>query len=221
LTSTAFAILVLSSTFSIHALEPGGVLNVKVIDKEGNPVQAAMVKLDPAHRGVSYVSPTCKTDATGTCTRYKLPFGSYLVEAMKPSDGYPDLSFEFYSHETKRIQVALSRVKPQASVVFRLGAPMAKLKLSIIDDGTGALVDNPTITLRAGNNPHDWVSIGKTPDSIVLVPPDKDVKLEITADGYQPWQLKEHPELSPGGVVQLHSQEKQEMTVRLKHQRLD
>lgn len=220
MTRAILAILVLSSALAMHALEPRGSVSVTVIDQKGAPVQSAIVKFDPSHGGgISYVSPTCRTDATGACTRNGLAMGTYLLGAMKPSDGYPDLSFDFYSHETKRIEVVLTPSSPQANVVFRLGPPMAKLKLGIIDDGSDTPVGNPTVMLlRGGAGSHDWIGIGKTADSTFLVPPDEDVHLEITADGYEPWHLEEHPELSPGGVVHLHSEGRQEMTARLRHQ---
>jgi len=211
--------LILSSAVVAPAQETTGTVTVRVIDQKGDPVQSATVKFDLTPRpGISYVSPMCKTDTTGACTRHGLAMGAYLLGAMKPSDGYPDLTFDFYSHETKRIQVVLTLSSPEKNIVFRLGPPMAKLKLSFIDDGSGMPINNPSITLRGGAGTHDWISIGKSPDSTVLVPPDRDIHLEVNADGYQQWRLGDHPEVSPSGVMHLHSQDKQEMAIRLKHQ---
>jgi hypothetical protein len=214
-----WAVLLLSSVAVMYAQETRGIVTVAVIDQTGAPVQSASVKLDPSPTpGISHVSPMCKTDSTGSCTRYGLAMGTYLLGAMKPSAGYPDLTFDFYSHETKRIQVVLTPASPQKNIVFRLGPPMAILKLSFIDDGSGVPLNSPSITLRGGSGANDWISIGRNADSTVLVPPDRDIRLEVNADGYEPWQLQDHTEISPGGVLHLHSGDKQEMIVRMKRQ---
>ncbi len=197
MTSTVFATLMLLSALATQAPEPKGTVSVTVINQKGNPVDSATVKLDPEHGGMLYVSPTCKTDSAGKCTRDGLQMDAYLLGAMKPSDGYPNLSPEFYSHETKRMEVVLTAANPHANIVFRLGPPMAKLKLTFVDDLSGVPINNPTIILRGGSGPHDWISIGRTADSTVLVPPDRDVHLEISGDGYQPWHLEEHPGPQP------------------------
>jgi len=145
--------------------------------------------------------------------------GTYLLGAMKPSDGYPNLAPEFYSHENKRVQFTLSSDDLRPNIVFTLGPQMAKLKLSFVDDQSGVPIQsNSSIILRGSADPHDWVSIGRTADSTVLVPPDRDVRLEVDAAGFQPWHLEEHHELSSTGVLHLHSHALQEMTIRLKPQ---
>ena len=213
---TSTTAIAFSFSLGLLAAEPSGKISVRVIDQQGNPVQHAVVKLEPLpHGSISFVSPSCKTDENGTCTRTKLDLGTYLVGAEKPADGYPNLMFEFYGHDVKRPKVTLTLDKPEATVDFTLGVKAAKLKVNLVDDATDKPVENPGIILRSGT---DYVSIAKSADSIVLIPSDKDIQLEISAPGYQPWRLKDHPEVNAAGVLRYHSGEVHEINVRLKHE---
>jgi hypothetical protein len=211
-----FALLALSTIVQALPQEPTGIISVKVIDQQGNPVPDAIVKMDPPPgRMLLYSSPSCKTDTSGVCSTDDLPMDTYYVRAMKPSDGYPNISFSFYSHESKPIIVQLTASQPTVSVVFTLGPRAARLKLEVVDDVSGEPVDNPAVILRSASDPHDFIGMGRSPDSSVLVPPDKDINIEIRADGYLPWHSTEHSEVIAGNVVRLRSGDQQELTIRL------
>jgi hypothetical protein len=217
----AFVILALVASALAWSQDPKGAISVKVIDQQGNPVPAATVKFDPPRREgtmLLYVSPDCKTDASGSCTRDKLLMDTYLVRVKKPSDGYPNMSFNFYSHQSKEIVVVLTPEQPNRSVLFTLGPKAATLKLNIVDDANDAPIYNPSVILRNVSDPKDLVGMGPSADSTVLIPPDMDVQIEVRADGYMPWHLTEHPELASGKAMHLRSEERQEMTIRMTHQ---
>ena len=91
--------------------------------------------------------------------------------------------------------------------------------LHTVDDGSGENIKNLPVTLHPAADPEEFMSTSLAgPDSTILVPADEDVLVTVSADGYQPWHLEEHPELSQDGAVHLDSQDRQEMAVRLKHQ---
>jgi hypothetical protein len=100
--------------------------------------------------------------------------------------------------------------------VFTLGPKAAILKLSVLDDATDTSIDSPVIILRNASDPNDWMNIARTADSTVLIPPDEDVQIEISAHGYNSWHSSEHPELMSGKAVHLHSGVKSEFKIRLK-----
>ncbi|MFY9852505.1 MAG: carboxypeptidase-like regulatory domain-containing protein [Terracidiphilus sp.] len=214
----AFVILALMASALVWSQDPRGAISVKVIDQQGNPVPAAIVKFDPPRREgtiLVYVSANCKTDTSGSCTQGKLPMDTYLVRVKKPSDGYPDMSFNFYSHQSKEIVVVLTPEHPNSSVLFTLGPKAATLKLNIVDDANDAPIENPSIILRNTSDPKDLIGMGKPADSTVLIPPDMDVQIEVRADQYLPWRLTEHPELVRGDGLRLRSEERQKMTIRM------
>jgi len=197
----ALAFVALAVSTQAWPQDAKGVITVKVVDQQGNPMRDAIVTLDPPPgRALIYASPRCKTDASGSCTRGSLELDTYLVRVNKPTAGYPDMSFSFYSHQSKKIVVTLSPEHTDSNVVFTLGPKAAMLKLNVVDDSTGAPIDNPTIILRTSSDRNDWISIGRTADSIVLVPPDTNVEIETSADKYLDWRWAEHPEVAGNRV---------------------
>ncbi len=210
------AVLTVLAIAQSRPQEPTGVISVQVIDQQGNPVPDATVEMNPPPgRMLLYSSPTCKTDASGACSTDKLLMDTYYIRAKKPSDGYPDVSFSFYSHETRPTIVQLTPSQPSISAVFTLGPRAAKLILKIVDDGSGEPVDNPTVILRSAWGPPDFIGMGRDPDSSVLVPPDEDIDIEIRADGYLPWYSKEHSDVIGGSALHLRSAAQRELTIRL------
>lgn len=196
-----------------------GVITVKVVDQKGEPVPSAIVKFYLTSKtAILYAIPECRTDESGTCSRNRLPIDNYNIRVMKPSDGYPDTSFRFYSRLEQSIPVVLTHADSFRSVLVTLGPKAGKLKLDVVDATSGAEVKNPTIILRDVSDPNNWISVGKALDSTVLVPPNEDVQVEIVATGYQAWQLREHPNSTGEKTLRLRSGEAQQWTIRLKHQ---
>lgn len=214
-----FAILALAAVAAAQSREPLGTVTVKVIDQQGNAVQSAVVRINPApNGGLVSVSNICKTDSSGICTRTGLPAGTYFVDAMKPEDGYPDLRFALYSPQSREIEVVLTPGSPGSSVQFLLGPKAAKLKLDVLDDATGSPLDSATVILWNPLNSKEMVGVGRASDSTVLIPAEKDVLLRVTANAHQTWQLADHPELNAGKPLHLRSGEIREMAIRLKHE---
>jgi hypothetical protein len=175
-------ILAISSSFlavMACAQDVRGSITVRVLDQLGNPVPGATVEFGPPPgRMLLYSSPTCKTDASGQCTRGRLALDRYFVRAMKAEDGYPDISFEFYSHETKPasghpmapVIVDLSPDHPTANISFTLGQKAGTVKLNVIDAQTGLPIDSYTVVLHNIADPKDFLGIGKTQNSTILIP---------------------------------------------------
>jgi hypothetical protein len=207
--------------------EGTGMITVVVVDRQGNPVPKALVSmLQPKGGGPSQLIPECTTDDSGACSRVNLPMGAYLISARKPSDGYPDIEFEFYSHEkhsaggyeNKPALVDLTQNQPTVNVTFTLGPKAAFLKPEVIDSATGASIANFTIILRNAADPNDFIGIGEVSGATVLVPPNENIQIEISAPGYTLWRMSEHPEFNKGGPLRLRSEEMREVVITLKHQ---
>jgi hypothetical protein len=196
-----------------------GTITATVVDRAGQPVTGARVAVLPAGaHGVMGALRECLTDDKGICSQ-DLQLGRYDVTAKKTADGYPDLIMHFYGHGQWPATAEITSARPAASVTVQLGPKAASLVLHAVDDVSGDPVKHLAVTLHPAADPHDFLSTGLDgPDSTVLIPADEDVLVTVSADGYQPWRLEEHPELSPGGAVCLRSQGRQEITVRLKRQ---
>ncbi len=195
-----------------------GTITATVVDRAGQPVAGARVAVVPAGaHGIMGLIPECLTDDKGVCSQ-DLQFGKYNVTARKTAEGYPDLLANFYGQGQWPATAEISLVRPAASVTVRLGPKAGLLAIHVVDDASGEPLKQVNVTLRPAADPHDFSSEGLGgPDCTILIPPDEDVLVTVSANGYQPWHLEEHPGISQGGVVRLHSEGRQEITVRLKH----
>jgi hypothetical protein len=196
-----------------------GTVTATVVDRAGQPIVDARVALLPAGAyGLMGARRECLTDDRGVCSQ-DIEFGKYDVTAQKTADGYPDLTMRFYGHGHWPASAEITPERPTASVIVQLGPKAASLVLHAIDDVSGRPIKHITVTLHPATDPHEFISTSISgPDSTILIPPDEDVLVTVSADGYQPWHLEEHTELSSTGLVHLHSDGRQEMNVRLKNQ---
>ncbi len=218
ISSVTFAFLIVVTSAGAQTPGPRGRITVKVVDQQGEPVPSATVKFGPPP-GTLVVDgvPDCTTDASGTCSGKNLPMDTYYVRAVKPYDVYPDMPFKFYSRQSKPIPVAVTPGDPDHNVLFKLGPKAGTLKLNVLDEKSGASINNPAVFLRNASSPKDWISITLRDDSTVLIPPGEDVLIEIYAAKYQPWKSQDHPEVAGGQAFRLESGEKREWTVHIKH----
>jgi hypothetical protein len=200
-----------------------GVISVKVVDQTGAPKSSAIVGMYPPPGVLSVGAiPECRTDSSGICARKGLQLGTYVIWAKKPADGYPDLSFDFYSHLSKRNNgrrvfpavVSLTSLRPAANVVFKLGPKAAKLTIETVDESSGARVDEKTIILRRADDPNDFLSVGQGSSSTILIPPDEDIQIEVVAEGFKSWRSAEQKE--EGKPLRFRSGESRDMTINLK-----
>ncbi len=217
--SLALAMIAFGAIVAAQSPEPRGTITVKVIDPQGKPVSGATVKMEHQRRaGFIYkVFPSCTTDASGECTCNYLPTDTYTILASAPSEGYPDLTFAFYGRQIKRVVVVLTPGSSIDNAVFQLGPKAARLKLAILDDATGAPIGSAAIVLRDASDNPDWLKLDRDLDSNVLITPEQDVLIEVIAKDYESWRLSDHLELTGGRPLHLHSDERREMTIRLKH----
>lgn len=156
-----FSVVLLGS----EAQSPGpvGSIIVKVVDAHGDAVPSAVVKFCPGPDTATIGGfPECRTDASGSCSKKNLPLDTYYVRAMKPSDGYQDMTFQIYSHQSESIQVVLTPDASARSVLFKFGPKAAVLKVNILDDLTGSEVTNGTIVLRSGSNLSEWIRVNRS-----------------------------------------------------------
>ena len=209
-------ILALAMSTMPSQAQPAGVINAKVVDQSGNPVTGAVVQMESADgRILAAAIPECLTDETGACSRKDLPFGKYRVTAMKKADGYTDVTFSLYGHNTKPLTAEITPDAPAASLSVKLGPKAASITINVVDDATGARVGNPTVILRLASAPNVFISSGLHSDSRILIPPDEDILVEVSAEGRQPWRMEMQPGAAHPNALHLHSEETREFEVRL------
>jgi len=210
------SILMLTLAIPVLPVEPGGVISARVFDQNGSPVAGAVVEMEPSDgRVVAGAVPECLTDESGACSCDKMQFGKYRATAMKTADRYPDQTFGLYGHDKKPLVVEITPETPVATASITLGPKAASIALKVVEDGTGLPVKSPSVTLRLAESPNVFLSVGSNLNSNILVPPDEDILVEVSAEGHKSWQLETQPGATHANALHLHSEEKRDFTVRL------
>lgn len=214
--SLVFAILGLLPGLPQTGAPPEGVITVNVADEKGSPLVDAtvwMLSMDGGMR-LSPV-PVCLTDATGACSRAHLPVGRYLITAMKEAEGYPNGEFPLFNRNRAHVIAVVQADKLNVHVSYMTGPKAATILVNVVDSVTGAQIESPTVLLRSPIDPNISVSTSRDPKSRVLVPPDEDVLVEVSAEGYKPWHMEMQPGAAYPNTLRLRSEETREFTIRL------
>src|SRR5262249_10538441 len=120
-------------------------------------------------------------DENGQFQITNLPLANYNLYVSKEDRGYPDLHFSLY--DTQFGTAELSNSQPTAAVVLKTEPRAGLVNTNVVDANTGAPVV-ATFTIRRAEDTGRGLS---TSDHRLMLPPGKDVTLQITAEGYKPW----------------------------------
>lgn len=163
-----------------------GVIEGTVINEKGHAIAQAQTYAlgsGPTIAAVRYV----KTDNNGHFRLDHLAWGTYHVFAGKVSAGYPKMSFNFYVDQAPAATVSPS--SPLAVVTVRVGRPCGVLRVTSVTDAvTGKPIRDYELTLRRAADPHRFMS--GTFSNPILIPPNVDVLIEVSANGYQTWPAR-------------------------------
>ncbi|MEN3330509.1 MAG: Carboxypeptidase regulatory-like domain [Acidobacteriota bacterium] len=169
-----------------------------VTTSAGEPVKKAMVyarRLGNSEKLTRRNSVT--TDDLGRFSLSNLPDGEYTIRAFKEEDGYPDLTFYFYSvayEAVKWPKVTIVKGMTVDDVIVQLASPKCgRLLISVIDVETNKTIRDAEVSLNHQGNPKTLLISGANkPDGSfnLLVPPDVALDLKISAPGYRDWHYK-------------------------------
>jgi hypothetical protein len=197
-----------------------GSITVRVQTQEGEylPDATAFLSYPPEKTPISYAVRECKTDNTGTCTIEHVPFGRYILRAMKLTDGYPDTQFAIYAHGANKADVVLTPQEPSSKIQFVLGQKAAEVALKLYDASSGEPIRQASITLRSASEPNEFVGFGYREDEPILVPAEFDVHFEVRADKYKVWKSAEHPDVEQGNALRIRAEEVREIRIFIEPQ---
>jgi len=158
-----------------------------VMDEGGSPVSEAEVDRDSiSHGPVGKAISLALTDKSGAFTFSPVKFGSYKLYALKPESGYPDTKFDLYSESYHPVTATVSAASPIVSVVIVVGPRAGMVKLTVIDKVTRQPIPSPTTTIRRLDT-DAWISVGRTEDMTMCVPPSIPTEITVHAEGYKEW----------------------------------
>lgn len=164
-----------------------GVIEGTVLNEKGQPV--AQAKAYALTTGFTIGAMRfVETDSNGHFRLDRMDWGSYHVFAKKISAGYPDIAFNFYAAHA--VEATLSPSTPVAEVVVHVGPPCGILKITSVTDAvTAAPISGYGVTLRWASDAHRI--IGGSFSGPILIPPNVDVLVEVSANGYESWPTDE------------------------------
>lgn len=189
----------------------------QVVDKDGRPVDHAMVSILSEECVVIGIAPSAKTDNQGRFLLSGVPVGRNGVFAQKPEAGYPDTTAAIYGDDSVSTPKAVVAAgKTTNDVIVRLGEKAGMIRGEIIDADSLKPVVTARIKISLPDNDRIMLSIG--PDvsgHFSLLAPARPVKFVVSAPGYNSWQYKSASAQDPPGVIHVDSGAKVELSIRI------
>jgi hypothetical protein len=193
----------------------------------GEPVSKAMVytsRLSNSERLTRRNSVT--TDERGRFSLSNLPDGEYIIRAFKDEDGYPDLTFSFYSAAYDSVnwpRITIVNGTTVEDVIVHLASPKCgRLLITVIDAETNKTIREAEVSLNHEGNPKTLLISGANkPDGSfnLLVPPSVPVDLKVSAIGYRDWHYKTDSSKAEPKPLRLASDTTKELNVTMQPQR--
>lgn len=204
----------IASPAQSHENQNFGVISGVVLDERGIPLPGAEVDADELESAAARALRLALTDDSGRFTFNPIKFGTYKFYALKPESGYPDTKFELYAENYHRVSATVSSASPTAFVTIIVGPMAGVLKLEVLDEVTRQAIPNPTMILRRPDT-GVWVSVNRSGDSKVLVPPGIPTQLTVRAAGYTSWSNYDPKIHVSAGLIKIESGAEAQMTVAL------
>ncbi|MCA1578662.1 MAG: carboxypeptidase-like regulatory domain-containing protein [Acidobacteria bacterium] len=193
----------------------------------GEPVSKAMVSA--SRLGSSEMRTrrnAVTTDDQGRFSLSNLPDGEYTIRAYKEEDGYPDLTFSFYSEAYNAVhwpQITIVNGTTVEDVIVHLAGPKGgRLLITVVDAETNKKIREAQVSLTHAGNPKTLLISGANRSDYsfnLLVPPDVVVDLKVSAPGYRVWHYNAD---RPGGetkTLRLAPDTTKELNVSLQPQK--
>jgi hypothetical protein len=204
-------LLAISFLTPAQATEVGeGVIQGVMLGEEGRPVRGAKVHAELKGGPVLEAIRLVETDEKGIFQIDRLKFGTYYVSAANEEQGYGDSGSSFFNDQpilTTRIS-ARHRI---ADVVVNLGPKTGILTGTTSDAVTGKPIATGFDLVQVKDRTR-WMGTSAAPNFRVLIPSSKEIKVKVTAPGYEAWVYPDPSipsqvlRLDPGSEIHLDIQ---------------
>jgi hypothetical protein len=194
-----------------------GLIDGVVTYQDRRPAKDATVYAQPLGRGMGAMIPHANTDESGHFVIH-IPrswFGKFAVAAKKEDEDYPDMSKQFYS-DGKIETVTLTSRHPNRTVTLRLG-PKVGVLLGTVADAVSDAPLSPCVEFRRVAEPSNFLSASGwvKPRYKLLIPPDAEITVKISLDGYKTWYYPGTVDQTAAKSVRLAPGEKKTVDIRL------
>jgi Carboxypeptidase regulatory-like domain len=159
-----------------------GVIYGTVISQNGQPGQRMNLYAEKLDAGGQF--PTTKSNDHGEYRFENLPFGRYRVVAEDHDAGYAPEVID----DSSRAFVAISDGHPEAEFRVVLPPKAGFLRIKLTNRKTGATISWMGVSLARSETPeHSFLSSTSKSSEVILVPPDRNLVVNVMADGFREW----------------------------------
>ena len=159
-----------------------GVIYGTVTDSDGDIAKEINVVASPLGVALAMALPHTRTDRNGRYRFERIQWGRYTVYAEDPQAGY-----SLFSSGTGYIhppEIRISSQHPEAELSVRLPPKAGFLSIHLTNQMTGSVIPSLIIEVMRQEEPSKMIfseSCGSA--DAILIPPDKDVLLHVSAPG--------------------------------------
>jgi hypothetical protein len=170
-----------------------GVIHGTVLLQGGRTASGLDVNLYPIGVDLDYVLPHMKTDEAGGYSFDHVCPGKYTVLPADGDAGYSDSDY-YFLYARRPSTVKITKRSPNANLIVNLPPKAAQLRVRLANSKTKAKIEDYavklTVTKARTTEPQCGGSDGGScgSESPILVPPDQDVFVHITSDGFHEWR---------------------------------
>ena len=187
----AFAcLLMLTAALAQHdSPRPNGTIYGIAIGQDGQPAKVIGLQAEPLDVGLAAVLPRTTTNERGEYRFVNIPWwGRYRVCAEDEEAGYSTFSTGCVGQSQPR-EVELTPERPEAELRVHLPPKAGFLRVNLSNRKTGAAIPAMRVVVTNSGNPPSLIfSMSCYSTNVVLLPPDKDVLLHVTSDGFREWK---------------------------------
>jgi hypothetical protein len=168
---------------------PNGTIYGIAIDQDGQPAKGIGLQAQPLGVGLAAVLPRTTTNERGEYRFVNLPWwGRYTVCAEDEEAGYSEFSTGCVG-QSQPPEVELTPERPEAELRVHLPPKAAFLRVNLSNRKTGAAIPAMRVVVTSSGNPPSLIfSMSCYSTKVILLPPDKDVLLHVTSDGFREWK---------------------------------
>ena len=166
-----------------------GMIYGVVIGQDGHPAKGIGLTAFPLGVAIGAVLPHTKTNDVGEYRFENVPWwGRYTVYAEDEDAGYSSLSTG-QGRDNDPPEVELTPEHREAEVRVYLPPQAAFLKIDLTNQKNGTAISTMRVELRQTDERNSLVfAMSCFSTRAVLIPPDKDLLLHVSADGFREWQ---------------------------------
>ncbi|HWC19118.1 MAG TPA: hypothetical protein VG498_19055, partial [Terriglobales bacterium] len=188
---TAFACLLLLTAAlgqKHDSPRPNGTIYGIAIGQEGQPATGIGLQAEPLGVALGAKLPRTTTNERGEYRFVNIPWwGRYRACAEDDEAGYS--TYATGCGQNQPPEVELTPERPEAELRVDLPPKAGFLQVNLSDRKTGAAIPGMRVVVTSsGNRPSLIVSMSCYSTKVVLLPPDKDVLLHVTSDGFREWK---------------------------------